>query len=87
MADLTEWTGPLDLGPFRLGLRPQREIDLTALTDAELSERVRELFPKLVNSWRIDGTQEDALLLIRGLEHHPDLVALLSDQEAHDLGV
>ena len=47
---------------IELGLeRPQKEIDLAALTDDELMERLREFVAKMVNSWRVSGTQEDAL--------------------------
>ena len=87
MADLRGWTGPLDLGPFRMGLRRPREVDLTALTDAELLERVRELTPALVESWRAGGHPDDEYLLVRGLQLCPDLSSLLSGEEAHDLGV
>ena len=87
MADLTGWTGPLDLGPFRIGLRHRREIDLAALTDDELKERMRELFQSLVNSWRAGKDRQEAYLLVQGLRVCPDLRRLLSEQEAHDLGI
>ena len=73
---------------IELGLeRPQKEIDLAALTDDELMERLREFVAKMVNSWRVSGTQEDALLLLHGLDICPDLVNLLSLQEKLDLGL
>ncbi len=87
MADLSKWVDPVSLGPFRMGLRHPQEIDLKALTDAELMDRLRELFPTVVKAWRISATQEEARLVIFGLDVCPDLVSLLSDREAHDLGV
>lgn len=87
MADLNTWVDPVNLGPFRLGLRHRAKIDLTTLTDAELIERVRELLPNLVNSWRAGRDREDEYLLVQGLQVCPDLSHLLSDQEAHDLEV
>ena len=87
MADLSKWVDPVSLGPFRMGLRNQQEIDLTALTNAELIERVGEFLPKLVSSWRTGDDPGDAYLLVRGLRLCPDVSDLLSDEEARDLGV
>ena len=77
----------MNLAPFRLGLRRLEEVDYTAWSDHELIERVRELLPALVNSWRAGRDREDAYLLERALGLCPDLSGLLSDQETHDLGV
>lgn len=87
MADLTGWTGPVGLGPFRIGLRRPREIDLSALTDSELLERVREFLPRLVVTWRAGNDPGDEYLMVRALQHCPDLSDLLSDREAHELGI
>ena len=87
MADLSKWVDSVNLGPFRMGLRHRREIDLTALTDAELIERVREFLPRLVVAWRAGSDLGVEYLLVRGLELCPDLSDLLSEREAHDLGV
>ena len=87
MADLSKWVDPVNLGPFRMGLRNQQEVDLKALTNAELIERVRESLPRLAGSWRTGEDREDACLLVRGLRLCPDLSDLLSDEEARDLGV
>ena len=87
MADLSKWVDPVSLGPFRMGLRHPQEIDLKALTDDELMDRLRERFPTVVKAWRIGATQEAARLVIFGLGVCPDLAGFLSDQEALDLGV
>ena len=87
MGDLKKWVDPVNLGPFRLGLRRPGETDYTAWSDDELVGRIRELLPKLVNSWRAGDDPNDAYLLARALSLHPDLKDLLSDQEARDLGV
>ena len=87
MADLKKWVDPVNLGPFRLGLRRPGEVDYTTWSDDELVERVRELLPKFVNSWRAGRDREDEYLLVRGLQLCPDLSDLLSEREAHDLGV
>ena len=60
MADFSRWVDPVNLGPFRLGLRPLPDVDYTTWTDDELIERIRELFPKLVHSWRAGKAREDA---------------------------
>jgi len=92
MADLSKWVHPVNLGPFRLGLQRPGERDYTTWSDAKLIERMRELTPALVESWRAREESDDArqleYLLEQALKLHPDLVSsLLSDQEAHDLGI
>ena len=70
------------------GLKRRQEVmDVRALSDEELRERLRELFPTVVKAWRIDATQEAARLVIFGIKTCPHLVGFLSDQEALDLGV
>ena len=68
-------------------VRPKKARDLRALSDTELIDRVWELLPKLVESWRAHGLQKDAMLLRRGLQRNPELLAILSDQEKLDLGL
>lgn len=88
MADLTKWVDPVNLGRFRLGLRRPGAVDYTTWSDDELIERVREFLPRLVVTWRAGDDLGDEYLLVRSLQVCPDLIKnLLSDQEAHDLGV
>ena len=68
-------------------VRRQVVMDVRSLSDEELRERLRELFPTVVKAWRIDATQEAARLVIFGLKTCPSLGQFLSHQEALDLGL
>jgi len=86
MADLKKWVDPVNMGPFRMGLRHTEKVNYTTWSDDELIERMRELLPKFVNSWRAGDNRVDEYLLVRGLQSCPDLSALLlSDREKLDL--